>query len=71
MFVGKTNKEFNLRHDWNSLLSDDDSLRFTKYSKLFFPDRLDYVKYLNDYQKKLGLKVICSLARKKSYCVEQ
>ena len=22
-FTGKTNKEFNMRHDWNSLLSDD------------------------------------------------
>ena len=34
---GKTNKEFNLRHDWNSLLSNNDSLLFTKYSKEFFP----------------------------------
>ena len=25
--TGKTNKEFNLRHDWNSLLSDDESLQ--------------------------------------------
>lgn len=24
--TGKTNKEFNMRHDWNSLLSDDESL---------------------------------------------
>lgn len=34
---GKTNKEFNLRHDWNSLLSDDESLRMTRYSKMLFP----------------------------------
>ena len=27
-----------MRHDWNSLLSDDESLLMTKYSKQFFPD---------------------------------
>ena len=26
IYTGKTNKEFNLRHDWNSLISDDESL---------------------------------------------
>ena len=26
-----------MRHDWNSLLSDDESLKFTRYSKKFFP----------------------------------
>ena len=25
--TGKTNKEFNLRHDWNSLISDDETLQ--------------------------------------------
>ena len=35
---GKTNKEFNMRHDWNSLLSDDESLLMTHYSKKFFPE---------------------------------
>lgn len=35
--IGKTNKEFNLRHDWNSLVSDDEALRMTRYSKEFFP----------------------------------
>ena len=40
---GKTNKEFNMRHDWNSLLSDDESLLMTRYSKKFFPDADDLV----------------------------
>ena len=43
---GKTNKEFNMRHDWNSLLSDDDSLLMTRYSKKFFPDADDLVSFL-------------------------
>lgn len=38
IFLGQTNKEFNLRHDWNSLISDDESLRMTLYSKEFFPE---------------------------------
>jgi hypothetical protein len=37
VILGKTNKEFNLRHDWNSLLSDDETLRMTKYSKRLYP----------------------------------
>lgn len=40
---GKTNKEFNMRHDWNSLLSDDESLLMTRYSKKFFPNADDLV----------------------------
>ncbi|XP_076820048.1 FAD-dependent oxidoreductase domain-containing protein 2-like [Clavelina lepadiformis] len=56
-FTGKTNKEFNLRHDWNSLISDDESLKFTKYSKEFFPDADVLVKYLNDFATKLKLNV--------------
>lgn len=55
--TGKTNKEFNMRHDWNSLLSDDESLLMTKYSKQFFPDADILVRYLNDYATKLKLKV--------------
>ena len=55
--TGKTNKEFNLRHDWNSLLSHDESLQFRHYSKEMFPHADILVKYLNDYKEKLGLKV--------------
>lgn len=55
--TGKTNKEFNMRHDWNSLLSDDESLLMKHYSKEFFPDADTYVRYLNDYTTKLGLNV--------------
>ncbi|KXJ26579.1 FAD-dependent oxidoreductase domain-containing protein 2 [Exaiptasia diaphana] len=55
--TGKPNKEFNLRHDWNSLISDDESLLVKHYSKEFFPKADDYVRYLNDFAKKLELKV--------------
>lgn len=55
--TGKTNKEFNMRHDWNSLLSHDDSLLMRYYSKELFPHADVLVKYLNDYKEKLGIKV--------------
>jgi hypothetical protein len=46
-----------MRHDWNSLLSDDDELLVTKYSDLYFPPADTFVDYLRDYHKKLGLNV--------------
>lgn len=55
--TGSTNKEFNLRHDWNSLLSDDDSLLFKKYTTEYFPHADIMVKYLNDFQTKNKLNV--------------
>ena len=36
-YTGSTDPEFNLRMDWNSLLSDDPALRFTRYSQRYFP----------------------------------
>jgi thioredoxin reductase len=55
--TGSTNKDFNLRHDWNSLLSDDDSLLFKNYTHEFFPHADYMVNYLNDYQYKNKIKV--------------
>ncbi|KAK3090905.1 hypothetical protein FSP39_015622 [Pinctada imbricata] len=55
--TGSTNKEFNLRHDWNSLLSHDESLLFKHYSKEMFPHADTLVKYLQDFTTKLGLNV--------------
>lgn len=55
--TGSTNKEFNWRHDWNSLLSDDDSLQMRHYSKKLFPHADKIVDYLRDYHAKLGIKV--------------
>ena len=55
--TGKTNKEFNLRHDWNSLLSDDETLQFRHYSRDYFPHRQALVDYLADYARKLELRI--------------
>ncbi|XP_056379659.1 FAD-dependent oxidoreductase domain-containing protein 2 [Hyla sarda] len=54
-FTGRTNKEFNLRHDWNSLLSRDERLRFYHYSRDFFPHADDMVRYLQNFSSGLNV----------------
>lgn len=48
-FTGSTNHEFNLRHDWNSLISNNRSLELRHYTDEYFPNADTYVQYLNDY----------------------
>src|SRR5215813_10524300 len=55
--TGWTDSELNLRVDWNSLLSDDPSLRFTTYSERYFPDAEDLVRYLSDFATAHRLRV--------------
>lgn len=50
-------KEFNLRHDWNSLLTDDYSHMFPDYTKELYPKNYVLVRYANDFAKKFGLKI--------------
>jgi thioredoxin reductase len=54
--TGSDNDDFKLRHDWNSLLSDDGP-KFTDYSKDYYPDSKDLVRYINDFAKKYELNI--------------
>ncbi|XP_040400734.1 FAD-dependent oxidoreductase domain-containing protein 2 [Cygnus olor] len=56
-YTGKSNGEFNLRHDWNSLLSHDPRLLFRRYSRQFFPHADAMVRYLEDFAALLELRV--------------
>ncbi|XP_025973743.1 FAD-dependent oxidoreductase domain-containing protein 2 isoform X2 [Dromaius novaehollandiae] len=56
-YTGKSNSEFNLRHDWNSLLSHDRRLLFRHYSRDFFPDADTMVRYLEDFASLLKLQI--------------
>jgi thioredoxin reductase len=49
--------EFNWRHDWNSLLSDDADIRFTHYTDDLFPHADDYCRYLSDFAEKFALQI--------------
>jgi thioredoxin reductase len=52
-----TEEDFNWRHDWNSLLSDDPSMRFTQYSDELFPHADSLYQYLQDYAQRFKLNI--------------
>ena len=54
--TGWHDPEKDLRVDWNSLLSDDPTLRFTRYTGRYFPDADDYLRYLSDYARGLNVR---------------
>lgn len=55
--TGRRNSEFNLRHDWNSLLSDKSELLFKRVNGEFYPPADSIILYLKMFEKELGLKV--------------
>jgi thioredoxin reductase len=55
--TGWDDPELNLRMDWNSLLSDDPDLLFTRYTDRYFPQADDYLRYLRDFAAGHGLNV--------------
>uniref|UniRef100_A0A8C8JV81 FAD-dependent oxidoreductase domain-containing protein 2 n=1 Tax=Oncorhynchus tshawytscha TaxID=74940 RepID=A0A8C8JV81_ONCTS len=57
IYTGRRNREFNLRHDWNSLLSDRPDLLLQRVSRELYPDADSFPRYLSMYVKELGLKV--------------
>lgn len=72
--TGCNDPEFNLRMDWNSLLSDDPQLRFTRYSERYFPPADEMVRYLTDFAAASGLRIqydthIVHISRNGSFCV--
>ena len=57
-YTGTDDPELNLRMDWNSLLSDDPDLLFTRYSDRYFPAADDMVRYLADFAAACGLRIV-------------
>ncbi|MFZ5892766.1 MAG: NAD(P)-binding domain-containing protein [Myxococcota bacterium] len=56
-YTGSDDAEFNLRTDWNSLLCDEPSLRFTNYSERYFPEADDLLRYLADFADTFRLRI--------------
>jgi thioredoxin reductase len=54
---GTSDPELNLRMDWNSLLSEDPGLLFTRYSRRYFPAADDLVRYLTDFAEAFKLDI--------------
>jgi len=59
VYTGANDPELKLRMDWNSLLSDDDELHFTRYSSRYFPPADEMVRYLGDFAAKHRLPIRC------------
>jgi thioredoxin reductase len=55
--TGWKDPEINLRMDWNSLLSDDASLRFTRYTEDYFPAADNMLRYLADFAAASHLRI--------------
>ncbi|WP_345432517.1 NAD(P)-binding domain-containing protein [Actinoallomurus vinaceus] len=55
--TGWTDPDLNLRMDWNSLLSDDPELLFTRYTERYYPPADEMVRYLADFAKTTGLRI--------------
>ncbi|MEU3985143.1 NAD(P)-binding domain-containing protein [Streptomyces sp. NPDC026672] len=54
---GTRDPELNLRMDWNSLLSPDPDLLFTRYTARYFPAADDLVRYLADFAEAFKLDI--------------
>ncbi len=61
--TGWHDPEKDLRVDWNSLLSNDPELRFTRYTSRYFPHADDYVRYLTDFARGLNIRYRCRVSR--------
>ncbi|MCA9130406.1 MAG: NAD(P)-binding domain-containing protein [Planctomycetales bacterium] len=55
--TGTDDPELRLRHDWNSLLTDDYSLLFRDYSQEFFPSSDSLLRYLSDYVNQFNIQI--------------
>lgn len=49
--------EYNLRFDWNSLLTHDYSFQFRNYTKELYPLADTVVKYINDFAQHFGINI--------------
>jgi len=62
--TGELNEEFNLRHDWHSLLTEKEhpqdskvKLKFGPYSTENFPHVSSLLNYMNDFSTKFNLNI--------------
>ena len=55
-YTGETNPDFNLRHDWNSLLNDEQFL-FSDITDELYPEAHHLYNYLNEFANKFNIKI--------------
>jgi thioredoxin reductase len=57
VYTGTKDPELQLRHDWNSLLTDDHSCLFKEFSKEYFPPAQALLEYLQTFVKRFRIKI--------------
>ncbi|MGD2180048.1 NAD(P)-binding domain-containing protein [Lusitaniella coriacea] len=57
VYTGYDDREINLRWDWNSLLCDNKNLLLKNYSRDYFPEAKEFVRYLGDFASYYNLKI--------------
>ncbi|MBE9115288.1 NAD(P)-binding domain-containing protein [Lusitaniella coriacea LEGE 07157] len=65
LYTGYDDAEINLRWDWNSLLCDNENLLLKNYSRDYFPQAKEFVRYLGDFVSyyDLNIKYGCKIVR--------
>lgn len=71
VYTGCPDLDSRLRYDWNSLLTDDESLQFSEFSSAYFPTAQELVRYLRAFAEKRALAVryhaeVTSVAREEA-----
>lgn len=66
--VRHDSRDFRMRHDWNSLLQDEEGPGFAGFSKAYFPPADAIIAYLDDFARRHALAVrlnslVASVAR--------
>lgn len=56
-FNGFPEREFNMRHDWNSLLTEDPDPLFGDYSEDLYPKADDLMRYFCDFAERHRLRI--------------
>src|SRR5262245_22378395 len=57
VYTGFDDRDLNYRWDWNSLLSDSDAMLFKQFTRRYWPDADDMVRYLSDFATHFNLNV--------------
>lgn len=71
VYTGTEDSELKLRHDWNSLLTDDYSMLFADYSREYFPKTSAILQYLRDFVDKFSIRVRCQTRISRIHRIDQ
>lgn len=55
--TGHPDLESRRRYDWNSLVCDDEALQFPRFTRAYFPDADELVRYLGQFAERYALHI--------------